>query len=76
MAEQVLKITRQANYAVLTLNRPEKRNALNQPLIEALDQALRSSKAITKSARCSCVARARVFAQESICGKSTRPGRP
>lgn len=40
MAEQVLKITRQANYAVLTLNRPEKRNALNQPLIEALNGAL------------------------------------
>ena len=41
MAEEVLKITRHPNYAVLTLNRPEKRNALNQPLIEALDQALR-----------------------------------
>jgi enoyl-CoA hydratase/carnithine racemase len=41
MAEEVLKITRQTNYAVLTLNRPEKRNALNQPLIDALDQALR-----------------------------------
>ena len=40
MAEEVLKITRQANYAVLTLNRPEKRNALNQPLIEALNAAL------------------------------------
>jgi enoyl-CoA hydratase/carnithine racemase len=41
MAEEVLKITRHQNYAVLTLNRPEKRNALNQPLIEAIDQALR-----------------------------------
>ncbi len=41
MAEEVLKVTRQPNYAVLTLNRPEKRNALNQPLIDALDQALR-----------------------------------
>jgi enoyl-CoA hydratase len=41
MAEDVLKVTRHQNYAVLTLNRPEKRNALNQPLIEALDQALR-----------------------------------
>src|SRR5271156_3571550 len=40
MAEEVLKVTRQPNYAVLTLNRPEKRNALNQPLIEALNQAL------------------------------------
>jgi enoyl-CoA hydratase/carnithine racemase len=41
MAEEVLKVTRHQNYAVLTLNRPEKRNALNQPLIDALDQALR-----------------------------------
>lgn len=40
MPEQVLKVTRNANYAVLTLNRPEKRNALNQPLIEALNHAL------------------------------------
>jgi enoyl-CoA hydratase/carnithine racemase len=40
MAEQVLKVSRQQNYAVLTLNRPEKRNALNQPLIEALNAAL------------------------------------
>ncbi|HVA80028.1 MAG TPA: enoyl-CoA hydratase/isomerase family protein [Candidatus Binataceae bacterium] len=40
MAEQVLKVTRQANYAILTLNRPEKRNALNQPLLEALNNAL------------------------------------
>jgi enoyl-CoA hydratase/carnithine racemase len=40
MAEQVLKVSRQRNYAVLTLNRPEKRNALNQPLIEALNAAL------------------------------------
>jgi enoyl-CoA hydratase/carnithine racemase len=40
MAEDVLKITRHPNYVVLALNRPEKRNALNQPLIEALNQAL------------------------------------
>lgn len=40
MADEVLKITRHANYAVLTLNRPEKRNALNQPLIEAINNAL------------------------------------
>ena len=38
MAEEVLKVTRHPNYAVLTLNRPEKRNALNQPLIDAFDQ--------------------------------------
>ncbi|HUY28747.1 MAG TPA: enoyl-CoA hydratase/isomerase family protein [Candidatus Binataceae bacterium] len=40
MAEQVLKVTRHANYAILTLNRPEKRNALNQQLVEAINQAL------------------------------------
>jgi enoyl-CoA hydratase/carnithine racemase len=40
MAEQVLKVTRQQNYAVITLNRPEKRNALNQPVIDALNAAL------------------------------------
>jgi enoyl-CoA hydratase/carnithine racemase len=40
MAEEVLKVTRHPNYAVLTLNRPEKRNALNQPLIDAINDAL------------------------------------
>jgi len=40
MAEEVLKVTRHPNYAVLTLNRPEKRNALNQPMIEALNNSL------------------------------------
>jgi enoyl-CoA hydratase/carnithine racemase len=40
MADEVLKITRHENYATLTLNRPEKRNALNQPMIDALNSAL------------------------------------
>ncbi len=40
MADEVLKITRHQNYATLTLNRPEKRNALNQPLIDAINSAL------------------------------------
>ena len=40
MADEVVKVTRHPNYAVLTLNRPEKRNALNQPVIEALNDAL------------------------------------
>ncbi len=40
MAEQILNVTRHQNYAVLTLNRPEKRNALNQPMIEQLNSAL------------------------------------
>ncbi len=42
MADEILKVERNRNYATLTLNRTEKRNALNQPLIEALDKALRS----------------------------------
>ncbi|HUA35624.1 MAG TPA: enoyl-CoA hydratase/isomerase family protein, partial [Candidatus Binataceae bacterium] len=40
MADEVLKVSRQQNYAVLTLNRPEKRNALNQPMIETLNRTL------------------------------------
>jgi enoyl-CoA hydratase/carnithine racemase len=40
MAEEILKVTRHPNTVVLTLNRPEKRNALNQPLIDAIDRAL------------------------------------
>ncbi|HEY6393892.1 MAG TPA: enoyl-CoA hydratase/isomerase family protein [Candidatus Binataceae bacterium] len=40
--EKVLNVARHRNYAVLTLNRPEKRNALNQPMIEELNKALAS----------------------------------
>src|SRR5579863_5398413 len=40
MAEQILKTERRSGYTIFTLNRPEKRNALNQPLIEALNAAL------------------------------------
>src|SRR5215472_7505944 len=40
MPEEVLKISREPNYAVLTLNRPEKRNALNAPILEGLNKAL------------------------------------
>ena len=40
MSDEILKLTRHPNYAVLSLNRPEKRNALNQPLIEALNKGL------------------------------------
>jgi len=39
MAEDVLKIERSANYVTLTLNRPEKRNAINVAMLEALDSA-------------------------------------
>ncbi|HYB89531.1 MAG TPA: enoyl-CoA hydratase/isomerase family protein [Candidatus Binataceae bacterium] len=42
MPDEVLKVTRQPNYVVLSLNRPEKRNALDQGLIEALNGALAS----------------------------------
>jgi len=40
MAEnEILKVERRANHVVLTLNRPEKRNALNCAMFEALDHA-------------------------------------
>jgi enoyl-CoA hydratase/carnithine racemase len=42
MADEVLQIKRAENYVTLTLNRPEKRNALNRALIEALEGALAS----------------------------------
>jgi enoyl-CoA hydratase/carnithine racemase len=41
MAEE-LKVERNQNYVVLSLNRPEKRNAINRAVIEALDAALAS----------------------------------
>lgn len=44
MAEEVLKVERQPNYLTLTLNRPEKRNSLNQALLEALEKALAASE--------------------------------
>ncbi len=40
MADDVLKVERHPNYVTLILNRPEKRNALNQTLFEALDREL------------------------------------
>jgi enoyl-CoA hydratase/carnithine racemase len=40
MPDEVLRITRRSGYVILTLNRPEKRNALNRPLLDALDGAL------------------------------------
>jgi len=40
MAEEVLQVARTDTYVTLTLNRPEKRNALSQPLIEAINTAL------------------------------------
>ena len=39
MAEEVLKIERRDNFVTLTLNRAEKRNALNVALMKALDEA-------------------------------------
>jgi enoyl-CoA hydratase/carnithine racemase len=40
MAGEVLTFERQQNYATITLNRPEKRNALNEAMLKALDEAL------------------------------------
>ena len=40
MADDILKVERHPNYVTLILNRPEKRNALNQVLFEALDAEL------------------------------------
>jgi enoyl-CoA hydratase/carnithine racemase len=40
MADEVLSFERNGNYATITLNRPEKRNALNEALLTALDQGL------------------------------------
>ena len=40
MAGEVLAFERQQNYATITLNRPEKRNALNEAMLKALDEAL------------------------------------
>lgn len=40
MAGEVLAFERHQNYATITLNRPEKRNALNEALLKSLDEAL------------------------------------
>jgi enoyl-CoA hydratase/carnithine racemase len=42
MAEEVLKIERRDNFIILTMNRAEKRNALNVALMQALDGAISS----------------------------------
>jgi enoyl-CoA hydratase/carnithine racemase len=42
MAEEVIKIERRQNYGTVTLNRPEKRNALNVALMQAFDEAISS----------------------------------
>jgi methylglutaconyl-CoA hydratase len=44
MNSDVLRVERAAGVLVLRLNRPEKRNALNGPLVEALDAALRATE--------------------------------
>jgi len=42
MAGETIKVTRSDNYVTLSLNRAEKRNALNQALLSDLDSALAS----------------------------------
>ena len=42
MPDEVLKVERSENHITLTLNRPEKRNAMNRAMIEALEGALAS----------------------------------
>ncbi|HJU09366.1 MAG TPA: enoyl-CoA hydratase/isomerase family protein [Candidatus Binataceae bacterium] len=44
MAEEV-KVERNQNYVTISLNRPEKRNAINRAVIEALDSTLASIEA-------------------------------
>jgi enoyl-CoA hydratase/carnithine racemase len=41
MSEQVIKVAHYENYTVLTLNRPEKRNALNAQMLEAMNKELK-----------------------------------
>src|ERR1700757_3741316 len=41
----ILRFHRGTNHVVLTLNRPEKRNALNRAMFEALDHALAAIEA-------------------------------
>ncbi len=38
MTEQVLKVARHQNYLTLTVNRPDKRNALNAEILDAMDK--------------------------------------
>jgi enoyl-CoA hydratase/carnithine racemase len=42
MAEELFKVERHGSYATFTLNRPEKRNSLNEPMLKALDVAVAS----------------------------------
>src|SRR5438552_12541440 len=39
MADEAVKIERNQNFVTLSLNRPEKRNAINRTVMEALDNA-------------------------------------
>jgi len=42
MADEAVKIERSQNFVTLSLNRPEKRNAVNRAVLEALDHAFTS----------------------------------
>ncbi|MBF6559902.1 MAG: enoyl-CoA hydratase/isomerase family protein [Candidatus Binataceae bacterium] len=42
MADELFKVERHPSYVTFTLNRPEKRNSLNEPMLVALDNAIAS----------------------------------
>jgi len=48
----VVSLKRHQNWATLSLNRPDKRNALNVEVLAGMDKALRESSTIRRFARC------------------------
>ncbi len=42
MSDQLFQVARHDSYVTFTMNRPEKRNSLNEPLLKHLDEALAS----------------------------------
>ena len=73
MAESdILRVDRHPNHVMLTLNRPEKRNALNGAMFEALNDAFAKIEA-DKSIRAMVLrGEGRRSLRESICARSNR----